>query len=396
MPTSILVAGTQLEQIQAAFSGLDSPYICVVCASPLTAEEHLHKTPALVLLQVDAVWAQDLQWCAFARSCEQSGIPTILFNQQGCSGEQMRQTFPWCEGVMKMPPTAETLSDYLNVHLHCHELKQQLELAQGRLFEKNLELDEGLRSAAYIQKTLMPSEFPDLPQLHFASRFIPCETVGGDIFNVLRLDEQTVMVYMLDVSGHGVSAAMVTVSIFQALSLHTGQILKHALKVPPFYQITSPAEVLRRLDNEYPIERFDKFFTISYFLINPHTGEIRYASAAHPPAVVVRADGELQHLDAEGTIIGLGGIVPYEEEQVVLSSGDRLFLCTDGVIEHENNAAELFGQQRFDTVLREQRQQPLDEHCQSVIDAIREFGGAASFRDDVTLLGLSFGVDNTH
>lgn len=286
----------------------------------------------------------------------------------------------------------ETISDYLKLHLHCQQLQQQLELAQGRLFEKNLELDDGLRSAAHIQRALMPSEFPDLPQLHFASRFIPCDTVGGDIFNVLRLDEQTVMVYMLDVSGHGVSAAMITVSIFQALSLHTGQLLKHALTVPPFYQITSPAEVLRKLDSEYPIERFEKFFTISYFLINPHTGEIRYASAAHPPAVVVRANGELQHLDAEGTIIGLGGIVPYEEEQVMLAKGDRLFLCTDGVIEHENKEAELFGQHRFDNVLREHRQQTIDQQCQNVIDAISDFGGAAPFRDDVTLLGLSFGA----
>jgi len=198
------------------------------------------------------------------------------------------------------------------------------------------------------------------------------------------------MVYMLDVSGHGGSAAMVTVSVFQALSPHTGQIIKRTQDAPPFYQIADPHEVLQQLDSEYPFERFDKFFTMCYLLINPRNGVVRFANAAHPPVLVMRADGSMEKLDAEGTIVGMGGLVPYEQELVQLYAGDRLFLYTDGIIEHENSVEELFGEQRFVQVLQRHQQLVLDEQCQAVIDELHAFGAGMPFRDDVTLLGIGF------
>ncbi len=392
MNTQILVVGSDQQQLQSLIADINASHDWFVADTPTSASDKLHRNPSVVLLQLDSVVDDNKLWRDFTISCELSGIPTLLFSLVGSDAGAALTAMPWCNGVLDVTLPKQAQRAYLQLQLQCQQLENQLELAEGRLFEKNMEFKEGLQSAAHIQQTLMPSSFPNLPRLHFASQFIPCQSVGGDIFNVQRLDEDTVMVYMLDVSGHGVSAAMVTVSVFQSLSPHTGKIIKRGHDKPPYYQITEPDHVLEQLDSEYPFERFDKFFTMDYFLINPHSGVVRYANAAHPPALVLRADGSLEQLDAEGTIVGLGGLVPFEQEQLQLSAGDRLFLYTDGIIEHENSAEELFGQQRFAEVLQGQQQQGLDAQCKAVIDALNTFGEGMPFRDDVTLLGIGFGV----
>lgn len=141
---------------------------------------------------------------------------------------------------------------------------------------------------------------------------MPCERIGGDIFNMVRLDETHWGIYMLDVSGHGVPSELVAVSASKILCPQQGLVLKKTIKPSPFYEIVSPAEVLNLLDQEYPIERFSKFFTISYIVLNAEDNSIRYSNAAHPPPILLHEDGEMELLDKGGTIIGMGGIRPFE------------------------------------------------------------------------------------
>lgn len=108
---------------------------------------------------------------------------------------------------------------------------------------------------------------------------------------MLPLSEDTLMIYMLDVSGHGVSSAMVTVSVYQSLSDRTSQLVKQSIEQPPFYRIAGPAEVLTALDREYPYERFEKFFTMTYLLLEPSTGRVRYCNGGNPPPLLVHSDG---------------------------------------------------------------------------------------------------------
>jgi len=91
------------------------------------------------------------------------------------------------------------------------------------------------------------------------------------------------------------------------------------------------------LDREYPIERFGKYFTIVYLIINTHTGTIRYSNAAHPSPLILRGDGTMEPLDKGGTIIGLDGRLPFEEDERSLRTGDRLVLFTDGAVEYCND-----------------------------------------------------------
>ncbi len=276
----------------------------------------------------------------------------------------------------------------LTVQLQNRRLTRELYRAQDWLIQKDAELEESLVSATHIQKSLVPPSPPKISQVDFGWNFLPCQKVGGDLFNVIKLDEDHVMLYMLDVSGHGFPAAMVTVAISQTLSPTMGHLVKRQVTTAPYYELPPPAEVLDTLDRIYPVERFEKFFTICYMLLNFKTGLLRYSNAAGPLPLLIRADGRREFLSAGGTIIGMGGILPFEEAQIQLEPGDRVFLFTDGILEQENSAQQQFGLERLVEQLAGGMATPLRSLCDQVTDSVLEFSGAVSAQDDMTVLAL--------
>lgn len=271
-----------------------------------------------------------------------------------------------------------------------HQLQLELQAVRQQLAIREQEMTDALQSAAHIQRSLIPRHPPAYHHLHFAWRFVPYKKVGGDLFNIAPLDENTIMVYLIDVSGHGIASAMVSVAVHQSLSPTTGRLLKQPLSHRPFYRITPPHEVLAELDTEYPFERFEEFFTISYLLLNPHTGRVRYANAGHPPPLLLRGDGSMERLDQGGPIVGLGQRGDGDEGEVHLQEGDRLFLYTDGLAEQTDVAGVPYGEARLVTTLHSQYGRELDCACREALRAQRGFAGAMPPQDDVTLIGIEY------
>ena len=257
------------------------------------------------------------------------------------------------------------------------------------LLDKQKRLEEDLRAAATIQETLLPSNLPARPELDIAWKFLPCDPIGGDIFNVVPLDDTHLGFYMLDVSGHGVPSAMVTVSVAQLMTPHSGY-LKKRVPSPPFYQIVSPTEVLMALDEEYPFERFNKFFTIVYLILDIPLKKIVYSSAAHPAPLLLHWDGGLELLDKGGAIIGLNGVVPFEQEERQILHGDKVIFYTDGVVEYLNREEEPFGTERLYAMVQRMHQRPIGEILDAMYDSLMAFGRQAKIQDDISLLGIEF------
>jgi sigma-B regulation protein RsbU (phosphoserine phosphatase) len=205
----------------------------------------------------------------------------------------------------------------------------------------------------------------------------------------MRLDENYLGVYILDVSGHSFPAAMVTVSISQALDPFMSQVVKKRVNFPPFYRIVPPSEVLAYLNYEYPVERFEKFFTICYAVLDMRTGKIRYSNAGHPLPVVVRKNGKVEPLEERGTIVGLID-APFPEAEVILEEGDRLYFYTDGIAEHQNGEGTFFGEDRLYQTLASCVETPLENACKDVISSLWAFAGKSQARDDITLLGIEY------
>jgi len=269
-------------------------------------------------------------------------------------------------------------------------LTKEVIKANEELLKKQEALDEDLKAAAGIQRSLLPKEPPDEDIVDVAWQFMPCEKIGGDIFNMVRLDEKHWGIYMLDVSGHGVPSALVAVSVSQILGPQQGLLLKKTIKPPPFYEILSPAEVLNLLDQEYPIERFNKFFTISYIVFNTEDKSIIYSNAAHPPPILLHGNGEMELLDKGGTIIGMGGLLPFEEGKKQVRAGDKLLIYTDGIVEYQNKDGEFYGDEHFHRELQRLQERAISDIVDGIIDSIMDFGDNNPPQDDITLLGIEF------
>ena len=256
---------------------------------------------------------------------------------------------------------------------------------------QRIELDQDLQAAAEIQRMLLPASLPAVELIDVAWQFRPCRRIGGDIFNVLRLDSDHWAIYMIDVSGHGVPSAMIAVSVSQTLQPHSGTLVGKTDDFQCIADIKSPAAVLEILDREYPLERFNNFFTISYLVLNIRTGALRYASAGHPLPILIRAAGGAgEFLERGGAVIGMDGLIPFTEHEVRLDPGDKLFLYTDGITEYQDPDGAIYGSRRFRDTLLALRHQSVAAMVEEATRAVLEFGRGAEPLDDFTLLGIEF------
>jgi len=254
--------------------------------------------------------------------------------------------------------------------------------------EQRLKLFEDMEAAGAVQRCLLPPCSCAAENLEAAWEFLPSLSIGGDIFNFFMLDAEHLAIYMLDVSGHGASSAMVAVLASQAMRPKGGYLLGQAGS--PQMAIASPSSVLCELDRDFPLARFDRFFTINYMVMNLCTGSLVFSNAAHPPPILQRADGDLEFLDKGGSIIGLSGALPFEEGETALLPGDRLFLYTDGIPEYRTQDGEFFGTERFLELVKGSRSLPLKKALSGIMADILTFGGDNPPQDDVSLLSFEY------
>lgn len=351
------------------------------------------KLPDLILLDIMMPIKDGYETCAeLKREKTTQDIPVIFLSARDETSDKVKGLELGAADYITKPFNKAEVVARVKTHLKLYGLARSLVLANENLKNKQKKLDEDLAAAAQIQYSLIPSTVPEIDHYSFAYRFEPSDLSGGDIFNIHRLDESNVVMYIVDVSGHGVPAAMVTVAVAQCLRPHGRTIIKEEIDTTPFYKITTPLDVVCKLDEQFPIERFEKFFTIVYLVLNTKTGEIRYSNAGHPFPIIVRKSGQLEILETGGTVIGLGDVVPFEEGKAQIHPGDRLYLYTDGIVEFSDKDEEYFGEDRLYQELVRHRAISLDESCDSLLDTLRVFGKGLKPQDDITLVALEYGL----
>ena len=219
---------------------------------------------------------------------------------------------------------------------------------------KQERIEQDLSAAAKIQLSLLPKRLNSLEGLDVAWKFKPCEKIGGDIFNLIQLDDEHWAIYIIDVSGHGVPAAMVAVSVFQYLQPQSGNLMMTSSENLNTQGVRKPGQVLKFLDQEFTFERFNNFFTMNYVVMNTKTGRLTSSTAGHPPPIILRKDGTLQLLKKGGRPLGTFDLllsddqpVVFEEEHEQLCPGDKLIFYTDGVNEYQDAKGQFYGNDRF-------------------------------------------------
>jgi sigma-B regulation protein RsbU (phosphoserine phosphatase) len=204
---------------------------------------------------------------------------------------------------------------------------------------------------------------------------------------------------LLDVTGHGVPAALLSVAVSRTLlpSLdETCLVTKSEASAGGVsLQVTAPIEVVDRLNRRFAKERESgRLFTILYGILDGGTGQLRYASAGHPGPVHLPARGDATLLPGVGFPIGL--VHPdepgygYQEYSVPLQPQDRVYLYSDGIVDAQDSHGEPFGEQRWLKLLESTRGQALAESVQTVKTALEAWCGAAPLVDDLSLLAVEY------
>ncbi len=342
--------------------------------------------PDLILLDIMMPGRDGFEVCAEIKADPQTaGIPIIFLSALGEAADKVKGLSLGAADYIAKPFDNAEVNARVETQLRLRRLTQSLLKLNKELTQKQEALEEDLRAAADIQRALIPKPNLTIHGVSLAWLFEPCSTIGGDVFNVIALDDEHVAFYILDVNGHGVPPAMVAVSASQSLSPSSGIVVKPKSEVV----ITPPNHVLEELDAEFPLARFDRYFTIAYLVLHLPSGTLRYSSAGHPMPILQRADGSSMLLEEGGPLIGLGGL-PFEAGEKVLGRGDRVYLYTDGLTEASGPDAKLFGTERVNGLVAETRSLPLPEACARVREALAVFCGGTPPDDDVSLFAFEY------
>lgn len=277
----------------------------------------------------------------------------------------------------------------VNIHMEIKTLTQALKKTNEELVQKQKSLDDDLFAASIIQQSFLPPLKLNLQNLKMSYIWMPLNKIGGDFFNAVQYENEKVVFYIADVSGHDVPSALVTIAISQFINqVNT---ISNSL--------TSPNEMLKLLDLEFPLERFDRYFTIFYLILDQRSGNLVYSSAGHPPAIILKKNQNFKILDKGGIIIGLNLKKPDEDRAPIqaftegvetLEEGDKIFLYTDGVIEVKNQDGECYGQNRLFNLLESIKHKSVENIIDKVYESFMTFGNQVAFQDDISLIGFEF------
>ncbi len=276
---------------------------------------------------------------------------------------------------------------------------------QQRLAAKNAELahindalhashklvDDDLRAAAWMQQKLLPPPALQANGLRCQWRLEPCGYLAGDIFNFFALDNHEVGFYLLDVSGHGVPAAMLSVTLSKILTpdgTH-GSPLKRLNRETQQSEISSPHDVICELNRRFQ-SNDDRYFTMIYGVFDRRSSMLRIAQAGHPGPILIRRHGPPQILGSGGMPVGLWPDIDFDCVEVPVHAGDRLLLYSDGVTECAPSHGEIFGEERLLAYLSRVASQSLDELPDGLLKEIRAWRNNAESLDDVSLLAIEF------
>jgi len=283
-------------------------------------------------------------------------------------------------------------TDYITKPIHPPVLRQRLarilkaakdeaalRQSEAKLLEQNLRLQSELNQAADYVRSLLPQALTEKIQIE--QHFAPSAQLGGDIFDYYWLDPNHLVIYLLDVAGHGVKSALLSISVLNILR-------SQSLYNTDFYE---PWTVLTELNRTFQMnETGDNYFTIWYGVLSLSEKEIVYASAGHPPGIMIDENNQkLKYLDNNNIPIGMLDNYPFEQNFYSVSKGDNLYILSDGVYEILQIDGKLWG---FDNLVRliQKNQNNNNFNLAKVWQFVKKQHKDKVLDDDFSLLKITF------
>jgi len=261
--------------------------------------------------------------------------------------------------------------------IYRNKLAEQLSMT-GALVDN---LAEQLRLAGLVQQDFLPSALPNTDEVRWATAFLPAEWVSGDIYNIVRVDEQHIGFYVADVVGHGIPAALLTIFLKQSLVMRE--------TIERNYRVFSPAEVMKNLNMRMAAQKLSgyQFATCCYCLLNTKTLQLTYARAGHPYPILIRAKQQPEQLEIRGSLLGVFNQTEYIQQTIQLQAGDKLLLYSDGAEPFIGSFNDLTGF-HFSEQFYQIKDLPIVELMDKLNELAQYQKVDLSEVDDITIVGL--------
>lgn len=322
-------------------------------------------------------------------------LPVIMVSSKQDSSDVVHALRLGANDYVVKPYDLSVVTARAATHVVLHQTARSLEQAHEKL-------ETDLSAAAEIQHSQLPPASPCFDGMQASWLYLPCEKLAGDFLNVFELVEGELGFYLMDVTGHGVPAALLSVAVSRTLLPSLDETCFVTTAQRPAnpgggvsLKVTPPVEVVERLNRRFTSSRsVDRLFTILYGTLDGSTGTFRYTSAGHPGPIHLPADGPAVSLPGAGFPIGLvhpdEPTYEYQEHVVELQPGDRVYLFSDGLVDALNFDNQPFGEERLLALLDASRDQSLDECTVSVQRGLSDWCGQVRLDDDISVLGLEF------
>ncbi|EMJ90765.1 7TM diverse intracellular signaling domain-containing protein [Leptospira alstonii] len=237
-------------------------------------------------------------------------------------------------------------------------------------------IEQELRIARELQKSILPDKFPKIEGIELSVRTECASFVGGDFYDFHDYGDGRLGVFISDVSGHGIPAAIIASMVKLAFSIEVRKVVE-------------PADLLKNVNRALMGKYGKHFITAAYLIVDLNKDIITYSNAGHPPIAILNQSGELREIFLPGWIMGLDGNLKNGELIIPIKRNDRIVLFTDGVTEARDKFGQMFGYQKFYDLLKSNSKIQGRILNQIVFDTVRTWSGRGDqFEDDITLLIL--------
>lgn len=356
------------------------------CRDPTKALDMARKIhPTLILQDLMMPGIDGLTLVRFFRASEDTRrIPLIVLSAKE---EPATKAEAFAKGandyLVKLPDRVELIAR-IRYHSKAYITLLERNETYDALLASQAVLKSELKQAAAYVRALLPARLEG--DIHTDWGFIPSTSLGGDSFGYHWIDGDHFAMYLLDVCGHGIGAALLSISVINALR-------SESLNLVDF---RNPGQVLAELNQVFKMENHNHmYFTIWYGVYHKQKGEITYAGGGHPPAIAITGNSpetaKLVKLPGEGFIIGAMPDVEYPVSSFSLKPFTRLFIYSDGIYEIDGCGDRVCMVEDFVQVVSDLFREN-QAHVKGIIDTMKSRQGKEIFNDDVSILEIEFAL----
>ncbi|MBO3463085.1 SpoIIE family protein phosphatase [Aetokthonos hydrillicola Thurmond2011] len=366
----------------------DQGYEVILASSGEQGLEQAHKhQPALIICDWQMEAIDGLEVCRRIKS-EPSLSATffILLTSRSSVEDRIKGLDTGADEFLTKPIDVSELKARVRAGLRLYQTNQELQrLAQDLKLQQEL-LETELNEAADYVKSILPAPISGLVSIN--SKFLPSSKLGGDCFDYYWLDEDYLLIYLLDVSGHGLAAALPSISVHNLLRSH----------YLPKASLYKPAEVLQNLNDLFQMDQQNaNYFTIWYGVFNCSSNQLTYASAGHPPALLLSTANnsglEVTQLVTPSVPIGTITEVEYYDAVCTIPTDSKLYVFSDGVYEIEQPDGNIWSFNELINLLTSTYEQGINLSLDKLIEEIKTLTKAQFFTDDCSLIEINFNTD---